>query len=180
LEETGWTGRANPVSKLSYRHTLLFTGLTALVFVGLAVPAAHFRRLGRNAEREAARQLTPLHCRYCRDHGWHILSFSAVAVDAGFNVVAAGVDQGRQFVNSRPLFGRPAGSLRLADVRLETWCCYNAGRVVPGRLADGRAVFTAVLYFEEAESSTWPDGEPLDVDRFIREKLRPADGPLSP
>jgi hypothetical protein len=108
------------------------------------------------------------------------LSFSAVAVDAGFNVVADAVDQGRQFVNALPLFGRPPGTLRLAAARLETWCCYKGGRVVPGRLEDGRAVFSAVLVFEEHPGrGNWPAGEPLDVDRLVRENLHRAVGPLA-
>jgi hypothetical protein len=169
------------LSKLCDRRTLMFGAVTTVFLVGLAAPAAVLRCRTREREREAARQAAPLACRYHREDGTHTLSFSAVVVDAGFNVVADAVDQGRPFVNALPLFGRPPGTLRLAAARLETRCSYQGGRVVPGRLADGRAVFSAVLVFEEHPGGgTWPEGEPLDVDRLVREHLRPADGPPAP
>jgi hypothetical protein len=162
------------------RRTLLFVGVASAVFVGLAAPAAFLRLRSRDLEREAARRAAPLPCRYHAGHGRHVLSFSAVGVSAGFNAVANAVDDGRQYVNGAPLFGRSAGTLRLVSVELETWCAYQGGRVVPGR-ADGAAVYSVVLVFaEHPEGGTWAEGEPLDVDAFIRANIHTVAMPLSP
>jgi hypothetical protein len=153
-------------------------GLSA-VLVGLAAPAAYLRQSNRDLEREAARRATPLPCRYYHEHERHVLSFSAVRVGAGFNVVAEAVDAGRHHVNNAPLFGRSAGTLRLVSVELEALCAYNGGRVVPGRV-DGTAVYSAVLVFaERREGGTWEQGEPLDVDRFIQANIHTVATPLS-
>jgi hypothetical protein len=162
------------------RRPLLFVGVTSAILVGLAAPAAYLRLQGRDLEREATRRAAPLPCRYHREHGRHVLSFSAVRVGAGFCAVAHAVEEGRRYVNGAPLFGRSAGTLRLVSVGLETWCAYQGGRVVPGRV-DGGAVYSAVLVFaEHPEGGTWGPGEPLDVDALIRATIHPVATPLSP
>jgi hypothetical protein len=163
------------------RCPLLCIGVTAAVLLlAVAAPAAHLRLCSHAQKREAAQRAAPLPCRYHREHGRHVLSFSAVRVDDGFNAVASAVDQGRRYVNAAPLFGRPVGTLRLVRVELETWCAYQGGRVVPGR-ADGVAAYSAVLVFaEHPEGSPWEAGEPLDVDRFIRDNIHSVAESLSP
>jgi hypothetical protein len=162
------------------RTRTLFFGVTAGLIVALVTSAASVRLRGREQERDVARREAPLPCRYYRDHGQHVVSFSGCRVNASFNEVAEAVlEHGKRYVNDRPLFGRPAGSLRLVEVRLETCCAYDGGRVAPGRSAEG-SVFTAVLILaEEPEGGTW-EGDRLDIDAFIRSNVQPVTGPLSP
>jgi hypothetical protein len=162
------------------RTRTLFFGVAAALIVVLVASAASIRLCPRHREREAMRRDAPLPCRYYQERGQHVLSFSACRVTTGFNQLAEAVlENGKHVVNDRQLFGRPAGALRLIEARLETWCAYDAGRVVPGRVTEG-TVFTAVLIFaEEPRGGTW-EGERLDVDAFIRNNIQPVSGPLSP